>query len=349
MPSSSSQLPEMKNLNLKDYILDLSADPENFAYHKVQESMTWFHEEFEFDKDKQDYENEETPEGIKRFLRLVIGFILVGDGLIAEDLVPLISRAIERKEWGLAFGLIKQLDMENTHALTYRKALSIFPVDEHEFILNSVNELEGTKKKGQWLHDNIETQESEGLRYIAMAAGEGIFFVFLFSMIFFIRSYFGNKSLFKSFIESNEQISKDETLHRTHKAFMAKRLLREDEREKALEIVKQAVEIEKENATFVLSEPVITKQTDGDWGLTVENLHKFIEKLADDLLYLAGLGKHYHSEVDLKWMVDVNLSQKSNFYEREVIGSYRATQGLMSAEEEDDGVDPISDPNLVEF
>ena len=27
--------------------------------------------------------------------------------------------------------------------------------------------------------------------------------------------------------------------------------------------------------------------------------------------------------INLKWMEDINMSQKSNFYEREVIGSYR--------------------------
>jgi hypothetical protein len=38
---------------------------------------------------------------------------------------------------------------------------------------------------------------------------------------------------------------------------------------------------------------------------------------------LCGLDIIYETKVNLPWMEDINLSQKTNFYERNVVGSYR--------------------------
>ena len=65
------------------------------------------------------------------------------------------------------------------------------------------------------------------------------------------------------------------------------------------------------------------EQADKDSGLTIENLDGYIEMLADQICHLSGLPLIYKKEVTLNWMTDINLSQKTNFYERDVVGSYR--------------------------
>jgi len=66
------------------------------------------------------------------------------------------------------------------------------------------------------------------------------------------------------------------------------------------------------------------EQADKDAGLTIENLDGYIEMLADQICHLSsGLPLIYKKEVTLNWMTDINLSQKTNFYERDVVGSYR--------------------------
>jgi ribonucleotide reductase beta subunit family protein with ferritin-like domain len=68
------------------------------------------------------------------------------------------------------------------------------------------------------------------------------------------------------------------------------------------------------------------EQSDRDAGLTIENIHFYIENLADEICMISDIEPIYKNSEGLgalKWMEDINMSQKSNFYEREVIGSYR--------------------------
>ena len=45
--------------------------------------------------------------------------------------------------------------------------------------------------------------------------------------------------------------------------------------------------------------------------------------LADQVAVLCGIEIIYNAKAELPWMEDINLSQKTNFYERDVVGSYR--------------------------
>jgi len=305
-------------MSLENYILYPERDSQSWGFYKRQEASDWSAEEFDFTKEKEEYL--ESPPNIQRLIKTIFGFFLIGDGLISEELVKLLQKSIDQKNWPKFFYLSMQLKIENTHSETYSKAaLTIVPVQEHQEIYNMCKDLECIKLKGDWIKKNIEQAESEGLDNIACACGEGIFFVSLFAYIFYLRSL----GMFKNFIESNEQISKDETLHRDEKCAEAKRTLKSDEHEKAYSIIKSAVEVEKKHCEYLLSIPVAGEQADRDTGLTRENLFLYIEKLSDQICDLAGLEPIYNSDVELGWMKDINLSQKSNFYERNVIGSYR--------------------------
>ena len=93
----------------------------------------------------------------------------------------------------------------------------------------------------------------------------------------------------------------------------AKRILKKEEWPRAIEIIKSGVEVEKLQARELLKEPIISRQTDNDVGLSVENLDLYIEMLADQVSVLCGMEKIYGSEAELKWMDDINRSQKTNF------------------------------------
>jgi len=73
----------------------------------------------------------------------------------------------------------------------------------------------------------------------------------------------------------------------------------------------------------LLSDPIMGEQADKDAGLTLENIFNYIEMLADQVAILCGLDLIYKTSAELPWMEDINLSQKTNFYERDVVGSYR--------------------------
>ena len=66
--------------------------------------------------------------------------------------------------------------------------------------------------------------------------------------------------------------------------------------------------------------------------------------LGDQVAVLCGLDKIYNTSVTLKWMEDINLSQKTNFYERNVVGSYRKFNTEVSK-----GSKELEDPEDVDF
>lgn len=305
-------------MDLQEYVLHTRRDPENWLFYKRQEACDWSAEEFDFTKEKDDYEK--APDNIKKLLKGIFGFFLIGDGLISEDVVVFLEEAIKEKNWPLVYYLSMQLKVENTHAETYSKAaLTIVPEAEHQEMFEMCQELDCIKNKGKWIKDYIDSSASSALRYVACAVGEGVFFVSLFAIIFYMRKL----NMFKNFIESNEQISKDESIHRDQKAMEAKRSLKVSEHQKAKEIIMSGVEIEKEHARYLLQHPIMGKQSDIDAGLTLDNLFSYIEMLADQVAVLCGLEVIYKASTDLPWMEDINLSQKTNFYERDVVGSYR--------------------------
>jgi len=326
-------------MDLSKYILRTERDQVSWDLNKRQESCDWSAEEFKFIQDKEDYNT--CSQQVKIVLKKIFAFFLIGDGIISEDLIPMITEAMKEENWPKVFFLCMQLKVENTHAETYSKAaLTIVPEDEHEAMLKMCSTVVCIVKKGEWISKNVDSQDGKGLKNVCCALGEGVGFVSLFSIVFYLRKL--NK--FKDFVESNEQISKDESIHRDEKASEAKRSLTPDEYDEARRLIKEFVEIEKLHADYLLEEPIISRQVDIDAGLTHENLYTYIEMLADQVSVLCGLGKVYDVHVNLRWMEDINLSQKSNFYERNVVGSYRRfnTNESMTQQE-------LEDPTEVDF
>lgn len=332
----------MSKLDLSKYIILRDADIENWKNYEEQQSIYWNDKEISFEGDRDDYLNPNTPENVKRMIKLILGFFIIGDGLIAEEVLRLMVNALQEKNWPRYFNLSFQNMMENVHATVYSNALlKIIPEEEQSEVLEFCQNLDCIKKKGEWIHDI----ESRGLTYAGeqslMACGEGVLFVSLFAIIFYIRKHCSG--MFKHFIFSNEQISKDETKHRDQKILEARRSLQKlkdrlaeekdnqslvDEitktEEEILTIVKESVVIEKNFAEYFLRVPVITKESDRECGMTLENLYGYIEMLADQVLVGIGLQAHYKTVITLPWMTEINLSQKDNFYERDRVGNYRS-------------------------
>ncbi len=336
---------ESSPANLEDYILQMERDPQSWGFYKRQESTDWTAEEFIFTKDAEEYRD--APDNIKRLMKGIIGFFLIGDGLISAEIVTLLNRAYEQKNWPKFYYLSMKLKIENTHAETYSKAaLTIVPKEEHPEIVSMCKDLECIRNKGNWLQKYVDYSESEALENVACAVGEGVFFVSLFAIIFYMRKL----GLFNTFIESNEQISKDETTHRDEACAEVKRLITIGEVEKAIEIIKTGVEIEKSHADYLLQFPILGEVSDRDAGLTKENLYKYIEKLANEVCHLCGLELIYPDKsFSLKWMEDINMSQKSNFYERENVVSYRKFDPNRKQDDEIDEGIYILDPESIDF
>jgi ribonucleoside-diphosphate reductase subunit M2 len=290
-------------------------DQDDFDFYSSQETQDWSAKELDFAADKRNY-----PTLSPRYQELykdLLGFFIPGDGLVSKSILRLL---FETKRYSASAFLVMQLKIEMTHAEGYGQAVAAIIPDlkEQARVYKMIDDLPCVKAKGQFIKDLVDSNASAAERMLAAACSEGIFFVTLFAIIFYLRS----KNVMETFIFLNQQVSADETLHRDYYC-MKVRKLGTLTRDRALNIVKEAVDIEIEHMKYILRQPVDSEEQDGVLGLTVENLSNYARGLGDQVLVGAGEAPYYNVQIDLPWMTDMATVKRANFYERKVTGYRR--------------------------
>ena len=112
---------------------------------------------------------------------------------------------------------------------------------------------------------------------------------------------------------SNELISRDEALHTEFAVLLYSRLQKKMKKDKLIEIIKEAVEIEKEFIISALPCRLI--------GMNSDTMNTYIEFIADRLLLQLGADKVYNVENPFDWMEMISIEGKTNFFEKRV-GEY---------------------------
>jgi ribonucleotide reductase beta subunit family protein with ferritin-like domain len=319
-------------------------DEEAFAVYKTSESCIWSANEMDFIKDKKDYDNLEPR--LKHLVDLILGFFAPGDGLIAQNLVFRFLLECETFEEQATF--IVQMFMELVHAETYGMTIMVFhPREEDQKrIFAMCEELPCVKAKVDWMNKYMYADIPKSMRYLAFSACEGIFFSVLFSIIFWFRS----KGVLHNFIFSNQQISKDEGLHRDFGALLFRREIKKNPFDgweaQADQILDEALEIELEFIKALVPEPID--------DLSFESLSDYAKVVTDSLRVQLGLTQKYKIKNTLSWMNDISLTQKVNFYEatnpnysnfsRKEALNWRARVGL-----EEKKVDVFDNPDQMDF
>ena len=113
---------------------------------------------------------------------------------------------------------------------------------------------------------------------------------------------------------SNELISRDEGMHTDFACLLYKHLNNKISNEAILEIVLDAVEIEKEFITESLPCELI--------GMNNDLMTQYIKFVADRLLFTVGVPKYYKVENPFEFMEMISLQGKTNFFEKRV-GEYQ--------------------------
>jgi ribonucleoside-diphosphate reductase beta chain len=135
---------------------------------------------------------------------------------------------------------------------------------------------------------------------------EGIFFSSSFAAIYWIKK----RGIMPGLTLSNEFISRDEALHSEFAVLIYSKLHQKIEKSKIVEIVKEAVEIEKEFITESLPCRLI--------GMNAKLMTQYIEFVGDRLCLQLGIDKIYGSSNPFDFMELISLESKSNFFERTV-------------------------------
>jgi ribonucleotide reductase beta subunit family protein with ferritin-like domain len=179
--------------------------------------------------------------------------------------------------------------------------------EEKTVLFNAINNFPCIKKKAdwaiKWIHDK---RSSFATRLIAFACIEGIFFSGAFCSIYWLKK----RGLMPGLTFSNELISRDEALHTEFAVLLYSKLNKKVSKAKVVEIIKEAVEIEKEFICDALPCRLI--------GMNSELMCQYIEFVADRLSLQLGYDKIYDTKNPFDFMEMISIEGKTNFFEKRV-------------------------------
>jgi ribonucleoside-diphosphate reductase beta chain len=271
--------------------------------------MFWTAEELDLADDLKDWEN--LNENEKHFLKHVLAFFAASDGIVNENLAVNFSNEVQWPEARCFYGF--QIMIENIHAETYSLLIDTYIKDEAEknHLFKAMETIPSVMKKAEWaLKWTDKDKASFAERLIAFAAVEGIHFSGSFCAIYWLKQ----RGIMKGLTFSNELISRDEGLHRDFACLLHSKLNEQVPESVALDIITEAVEIEKDFVTNALPVSLL--------GMNANKMCEYIEFVADHLLTSLGYATHYGTANPFTWMEMISMQGKTNFFERRV-GEYQ--------------------------
>jgi len=246
----------------------------------------------------------------QNFIKNIIGFFAGSDGIIMENLAVRFLSEIEIPEVRAFYSY--QIFNEQIHSETYSLLIDTYIKDNEEKIkiFNSIQNIPCVYKKAKWAYKWIENKEVNfATRLIAFAIVEGIFFSGSFCAIYWLKK----RGLMPGLTFSNELISKDEGMHCHFACLLYSYIENKIKPEIIYEMIKEAVEIEKEFITDSIPCAMI--------GMNAVMMKQYIEFVSDRLLIQLGYDKIWNSENPFDFMELISLRPKANNFELRV-GEY---------------------------
>ena len=223
-----------------------------------------------------------------------------------------------------------QIAMETIHSEMYSLLIDTYIKDREEKskLFNALNEFPCIKKKGDWAIKWIQDKRSGfASRLVAFACVEGIFFSGAFCAIYWLK----NRGLMPGLTFSNELISRDEALHTEFAILLYSKLMKKLDKKRLIDIVKEAVDIEKEFIVSALPCKLV--------GMNGDLMSQYIEFVADRLVVQLGYDKIYNSNNPFPFMEMISMEGKTNFFEKRV-GEYALANKV---KEEDKDIFDLND------
>lgn len=276
--------------------------------YKKSEDSFWRTAEVDLSKDSSHWEN--LTDNEKHFISMILAFFAGSDGIVIENLGSRFLTEIKVSEARAFYGF--QMAMENIHSEMYSILIDTYIKDSEtkSKLFNALEEYPCIKKKGDWALKWInDKRASFATRLVAFACVEGIFFSGAFCSIYWLKK----RGLMPGLTFSNELISRDEALHTEFAVLMYSKLNKKIRKDKLYEIVKEAVEIEKEFITAALPCRLI--------GMNDILMSQYIEFVADRLVIQLGYEAIYNSSNPFEFMEMISIEGKTNFFEKRV-GEY---------------------------
>jgi ribonucleoside-diphosphate reductase beta chain len=272
-----------------------------WEFYKQHQAAFWTAEEVDLSNDIRDWET--LTDNEKYFVKNVLSFFAASDGIVNENLAENFYREVQYPEAKFFYGF--QLAMENIHSLMYSLLIDTYisnPKEKDE-CFNAIDRLPAVQKKAKWALEWIE-KASFAERLVAFAAVEGIFFSGSFCSIFWMKS----RGIMQGLCNANSLIFKDENLPCDFAIHLLNNHLEDKPSEKRIkEIMLSALEIEKEFITESLPVSLI--------GMNSNLMKQYLEFVVDGLLVKMGCSKEFNVEQPFKFMEQIAVETKGNFFE----------------------------------
>ena len=272
-----------------------------WEFYKQHQAAFWTAEEVDLTNDIRDWNN--LTENEQYFIKNILSFFAASDGIVNENLAENFVKEVQYPEAKFFYGF--QLMMENIHSLMYSLLIDTYISNEKEkqLCFTALDNLPAVQKKAKWALDWIENASFQE-RLVAFAAVEGIFFSGSFCSIFWLKS----RGIMQGLCNANSLIFKDENLHCDFAIHLVNNHLENKPSEKRIkEILLSALEIEKEFITESLPVSLI--------GMNSNLMKQYLEFVTDGLLVKFGCKKEFNVEQPFKFMEQIAVETKGNFFE----------------------------------
>lgn len=307
--------PLLNDISSRRFVLLPIRDKEIWSMYKKAQASIWSAEEVDLVEDLDHWRALTNSE--KHFISHVLAFFAASDGIVNENLVENFASEVTLPEARFFYGV--QIAIENVHSETYSMLIDTYVKDGHEKnrLFSAIETIPCVGKKAQWALRWCDPRNATfAERCVAFVAIEGIFFSGSFCAIFWLKK----RGLMPGLCFSNELISRDEGLHCDFACLIYSRLVNKLSEDRIVDIVTNAVCIEKEFVGDALPVELI--------GMNSDLMCEYIEFCADRLLVALGSKKFYFAENPFDWMDMISLQGKSNMFERRISEYARSGVGV---------------------
>mmetsp|Transcript_2435 Transcript_2435/g.2701 ORF Transcript_2435/g.2701 Transcript_2435/m.2701 type:complete len:407 (+) Transcript_2435:435-1655(+) len=303
-PMDFDKLEPMLTPNPDRFCMFPITEPKVWEMYKKAEASFWTVEEVDLHGDRRDWATLSSNE--QYFISHVLAFFAASDGIVLENLAARFMNEIQLAEARAFYGF--QIAIENIHSEMYSLLLEEYIQDRQQKhrLFHAVEHFPAIKQKADWAMRWISSTNRFAERLVAFACVEGIFFSGSFCAIFWLKK----RGLMPGLTFSNELISRDEGLHCDFACLLYSLMKHRLDQSVVLDIVKEAVEIEKSFVVDALPCSLI--------GMNCALMSRYVEYCADRLLVELECEKVYNVSNPFDWMETISLQGKANFFERRV-------------------------------
>ena len=241
----------------------------------------------------------------RNFIKMILAFFSSSDALVTDNLGTRFMTEVQVSEARAFYAF--QIAIETIHSEMYSILIDTYIKDSEEKnkLFQATANYPCIEKKFKWVEKWLNDQNSNfATRLVAFALVEGLFFSSSFAAIYWIKK----RGLMPGLTFSNELISRDEALHTEFAILLYSKLNKKIAKNKLYDIVKEAVEIEKEFITESIPCRMI--------GMNSKLMCQYIEFVADRLCLQLGYDKLYNSANPFDFMELISIESKVNFFER---------------------------------